>query len=543
MGHQGTLDFTGGTAGGSSGLSTRSRTLNSPMDAREKAAREFFAQKSLLPSVEQPIKKADLYHAILLATKWPKKDLADQLIKTIEHSVIIMRKLDEEDMQNEITSAINTNISTALANANINNNMGGQLDQLKNDIRKEMDNMVEKIQKNTDDKLAIILSTPKTHSYADILATPAPTTNLSPALDKQRLRAHIEIKKRQVLLLNEGGAKGIELAEKDDGEVMKLLNSTIEKLGGGEGKKFSTVAKLRNSNHLLTEMSSPEAVSWLRRIDISLQFTLELEDALKIAPRDNEIIMHFVPVSFNTADYELRKFEEDNELPACCVTKARWAKAVQNRKENQKVASLLLYISDPNAANKLISSGAVIANKRVHAVKTIREEMRCFHCQSYGHIAIKCPRLAADANDLPTCGKCAERHPTKECNSENLRCANCKSSGHASNDRNCPEFARKCNALNKRALTNQLPFFPTDDDWTWMEEPNNAPRWRPAPHVITRTKTNQRQAQINDWMHQDPMSNNGWGTQDPPGSQPPPLPTPAPNRQNRGYEHPQLRDL
>lgn len=551
MVHQGTLDASGGILGSGSGLSTRSKTMNNPMDARERAARDFFAQKNLLPSADQPVKRADIYQAIIGATKLPKKDLAEQLIKTIEHTVIILRRMDEDDAQNEIITAINTNISTALENMNSEVNLGNQFTQFRNDMAKEMDSMMEKMQKITDDKLSIILASPKTRSFADVAATPPTTTNLPPSLNRQRIRAHVEIKKRQVLILNEGGEKGKELSEKSDEEVLNLLNEMIGRIEGNEGKRFNTVSKLRNSNHLLTEMSTPEAANWLRRIDNSLNFALEMDDAIKIAACDSKIIIHFVPTSFDpSSDFELRKLEDDNELQSCSITKARWAKAVQNRRENQKVASLLLYLSEPNAANKLISTGAVIANKRVRASKTIREELRCYHCQLYGHIANRCPRLSANPNDPPTCGRCVESHPTKDCNAERVRCANCNLDGHASNDRSCPEFAKKCEALNKCSLTNLLPFFPTDDDWTWLDKPNNAPRWNPAPRVTIRNPGSKpRQTQINDWMQFNPSAANRthlgeaprWSSQDPANHRAPLSPFPV-NDNNADSSHNELSD-
>lgn len=313
----------------------------------------------------------------------------------------------------------------------------------------------------------------------------------------------------------------------------------IGRVEGNEGKRFNTVSKLRNSNHLLTEMSSPEAANLIRRIDNSLNFALEMDNAIKIAARNSEIIIHFVPTSFNpSSDFELQKLEDDNELQTCSITKARWAKAIENRRENQKVASLLLYLSEPSAANKLISSGAVIATKCVHATKTIQEELRCYHCQLYGHIATRCPRLSANPDDPPTCGKCAESHPTKECNLDCIQCANCNLDSHASNDRSCPEFTKKCDALNKCSLTNLLPFFPTNDDWTWLDEPTNAPRWNPAPRVtIHNPGSKPRQTQINNWVQFNPSAANRtplgeatrWSSQDLTNHRASPSPFPVSN--------------
>lgn len=524
MVHQGTLDSTVNGPDTPS-QAPRTRSTNATMDFRERTARDFFAAKNLLPSSDQSIKKADIYQAILGATKWPKRD-QDQLVKAIEYMVTLLRKADEEESQGELIDAITTNITTAVANNNHPNDIEDRLAQFRNDLTKEIGDMMEKLQKKADDKLEVIMGAPQNRTYAQAAAPSSqipvlPT--LPPAMNKERMKAHVEVKKRQILLLNDGGEKGKVWATKSDSEALKMLNAILEKIEGNEGKKFIAVSKLRNTNHLLTEMNAPEATTWLRSMGTSLQFTLELDDAFKIASKDNEVIIHFVPIAFNPNDiFELRKLEEENELPTCCISKAKWAKAVHNRKENQKVASLLLYLSEPKAANKLISSGAVIANKRVQVSKTIKEEMRCFHCQEFGHIAVKCQRLIDDPDDSPTCGKCTERHPTKDCTATVLHCANCNSPGHASNDRNCPTFLKRCDTLNKRALTNLLPFFPTDEDWTWLDEPSNAPKWRPAPRVNARNmRSAPRQTQVTEWVSRNARSSNQtplgevqrWGSQ------------------------------
>ncbi|KAJ3743986.1 hypothetical protein DFH05DRAFT_1359983, partial [Lentinula detonsa] len=64
------------------------------------------------------------------------------------------------------------------------------------------------------------------------------------------------------------------------------------------------------------------------------------------------------------------------------------------------------------------------------------------------------------------CGKCGEEHSTTDCYSEKRHCVNCGIDGHASTDRDCPAFQRRCESLNRRMPTNQLPFFPSDEEWT-----------------------------------------------------------------------------
>lgn len=185
MGHQATLDSTGRTLGSSSGNSMHLKPSNATMDSRERTAREFFAQKALLPNLDQTIKKADIYQAILGATKWPRKDQSEHLVKAIEHMVVLLRKMDEEETQGELIKAINTNIMTAIANANIPSNAGDQLAQLRDDLKKEMGDMLEKIQKNMENKLALILAPPKQCSFVEVASSPPATSSLTPAMNQQ----------------------------------------------------------------------------------------------------------------------------------------------------------------------------------------------------------------------------------------------------------------------------------------------------------------------------------------------------------------------
>jgi len=60
---------------------------------------------------------------------------------------------------------------------------------------------------------------------------------------------------------------------------------------------------------------------------------------------------------------------------------------------------------------------------------------QCFNCQGYGHKASVCTRKAR-------CGKCAQEHDTRNCESEIMQCANCKDSHHAWHQE-CPNRQRR----------------------------------------------------------------------------------------------------
>ena len=77
---------------------------------------------------------------------------------------------------------------------------------------------------------------------------------------------------------------------------------------------------------------------------------------------------------------------------------------------------------------------------------------QCYHCQSFNHIASKCP----DKDEPAVCGKCAGPHETKGCNSNTEKCNNCSkaklktSNCHKSNSTDCPIYAREREFLIKR---------------------------------------------------------------------------------------------
>ncbi|KAA1467097.1 hypothetical protein DENSPDRAFT_742121, partial [Dentipellis sp. KUC8613] len=84
----------------------------------------------------------------------------------------------------------------------------------------------------------------------------------------------------------------------------------------------------------------------------------------------------------------------------------------------------------------------------LRARKAKREPKRCLKCQKIGtHFAKECPQ------EHDTCGTCGKEHTTKSCTETEQKhywCVNCSIHGHASWERVCATFTRKCEEHDKR---------------------------------------------------------------------------------------------
>jgi hypothetical protein len=83
-----------------------------------------------------------------------------------------------------------------------------------------------------------------------------------------------------------------------------------------------------------------------------------------------------------------------------------WAKLPERQSMGQKTVHLIIAFTDANAANRAISEGLIICNKRAHVEKAKSDPVRCLKCYRWNHFAKECV-LTHDR-----CGNCAEVHRT-----------------------------------------------------------------------------------------------------------------------------------
>ena len=147
-----------------------------------------------------------------------------------------------------------------------------------------------------------------------------------------------------------------------------------------------------------------------------------------------------------------------NQTP---ITSANWAKVIENRSITQRTAHLYLTFNNAEIANRVITNGLLICNKKCSIQKRRREPTRCLKFQGWNHIAKECNET------INTCGNCAGQHRTDTCKSTEKKCVSCKTDNHTSWSHQCPTFLKKLADLNNRNLENSTIYFPTKKPWTW----------------------------------------------------------------------------
>ena len=333
-------------------------------------------------------------------------------------------------------------------------------------------------------------------TYSQVAATPSlptPPPN-APALSHSQLqiqnREHIKCKQ---VLIDFARTEDMALEVMDEETLTRKVKDSLiatwttapEPKPTSVNLKSSTL--LRNGG-LLLEMGSTEAAEWLKNDDTNGRFLEGVGSGASIKNRSYQVIVQFVPVIFDpTDDAQIRTYEELNNILPNSILKAEWIKPVEERKPNQRVATLRMFHRDAASANSILKQGAHVFNKRVEPKHPRKEPIRCLRCQRFGHERREC------TSDNAYCGKCSSTHDTDTCKvtRDQAKCVNCLGS-HPSYDRECAKFWEKCRQMDQRCPENGLAFYPTDDPWTWVpldqpEHPNLPPPhpYSPPPRLYS----------------------------------------------------------
>ena len=230
------------------------------------------------------------------------------------------------------------------------------------------------------------------------------------------------------------------------------------------------------SGGIVIEAENDETASWLSIQDNQRLICDKIGSNAEFRNRSFNTIAFNVPLALNPDDANHRlEICEANNLEGSTITSAKWAKPIERRSPNQRTAHLFLTFSNVDAANRAITNGLSICNRRCHVERTKRDPLQCLKCQGWNHLAKDCPE------EKDTCGNCAGPHRTNSCLTNEKKCVSCKIEGHGSWSRTCPTFVRKFDEYNNRNPDNLLQYFPTADSWTWSASFKTAPPLIPIP--------------------------------------------------------------
>lgn len=357
----------------------------------------------------------------------------------------MLDELEEQQINNTLMTALDS-----------------QLTEMTSDMKILIDDAKEKISqhcKAAEERLANVRPPPpplhstqaKTmNTYASVLVSP-------PAHANPRVAAREGIKARQFML---EGIKNSKFSHLDSSQLKFELNKILTELEPPSGKLRSVINS--RTGGTVIEADSDELARWLSNKANQRKICDNIGSNTEFRTRTYNVIAFNVPIAINPEDADHRtEICEANNLEPSNITSARWAKAVERRSLNQRTAHLLIAFDNADVANRAITNGLTICNRRCQIERTKREPTRCLKCQGWNHYAKEC------IEEKDTCGNCAGPHRTNSCLSEEKDCVSCKSKDHASWSRTCPTFIRKLAEYNSRNPENSLQFFPTADSWSW----------------------------------------------------------------------------
>jgi hypothetical protein len=193
-------------------------------------------------------------------------------------------------------------------------------------------------------------------------------------------------------------------------------------------------------------MDTDAAAAWLAEQENRDKTCNKIGPGVSFRSRVHNLIAFNVPLGLSPENQNHRlEICEANSLDPDIITSIKWVKPIHRRTQTQRTAHLFLTFSNADAANRAITNGIYICNRRCQMERVKREPTRCLKCQGWNHFAKEC------TEEHDKCRNCTKNHRTNDCPTPLARvCVSCKSEDHASWSRDCPTFVKKLNDFNDR---------------------------------------------------------------------------------------------
>ena len=327
---------------------------------------------------------------------------------------------------------------------------------------------LETMQRTIDQISTTVKEPAKAVSYKEALMNGMSNPSGFDSQTVQRL-AREAAKERQIII-NIGNDSPLAPGKVSHAQLVEKIKSALTNLPSTDSAlEVKTVTQYRNGGTMI-EFASAEAANTLKKGDNQEKFLKALDPKASIRERAYAVVIQFVPINFNpSSTSDIKALESENGWNPGTVLTARWIKPPARRTNHQQFAHIIATLNDPMVANEGIRSGITFRNNKLQMKKNRREPMRCAKCQHYSHIAKDC------LSHTDRCANCAEEHKTSECQTPYIqRCIPCEANDHASWNRDCPEFEKRCQALDDKYPENLMPYFPSDEAWTHAQAPPKA---------------------------------------------------------------------
>src|SRR5208282_5597751 len=307
-------------------------------------------------------------------------------------------------------------------------------------IENEFRNQLYKIEAKLDKIQKTVSEPPKTYAGAvlqQVDRATTPTARSRPAHHDPKVKAQMEKLRRErakadVILTTDNASEEVKekLANMSNEEVTESLKQAIETIGIEPTK----IHKAQKTNQgIKIRCTTDKEAEELYNIEWR-----NLYEGTEVVEQWSKIVLH--GVSKHAIDFERDKSEEiiARIEDANHGIKIRKVEPLTKQPRNPNAPTQLIIISMKHSeeADECIMSGMSI-ERRWFRPERYTPQCRinqCFNCQGYGHKANVCTRKTR-------CGKCAQEHDTRECESETMQCANCKDSHHAWHQE-CPNRQR-----------------------------------------------------------------------------------------------------
>ena len=399
----------------------------------------------------------------------------DKLPESIANTVKAVAFLLEESVIAQYADQISARLPSDLTNADNNAKLKENLDTLNENMQKHM----EKIQKAVEEIKATpipshtvtnLASTNSDFPYRDALINNLQPTLLPPTnVHEAKLMNRVNIDARQILIeIQSSDVNPISDDPTDNRSPSKLKIAANHWLSNRDGENppppdtiIRAITVCRN-NKLLIETNTAEAAKWIK-LNATRILSPIIGHPVKILDRVYTVIARFMPVIFQANEEGTRELESSANLPEKSITQVIWVKNPERRNNGQQFANLKILCNSAEAANSLIMSAGRITHlgSQIQFHKDIKVPGTCSKCQHYGHTMPNCKSA------VQVCAKCAENHPSHECQARSLKCTPCKSTNHQSNDERCPERIARVKAIHDRKPEQLAQFYATAERWTW----------------------------------------------------------------------------